>query len=71
MIINAIAGNEKEIFSGGWDGVVKRIVDIELTPKISGELNVNSCINCICEGNDKSTIYVGCANGNILKIFFN
>ncbi|XP_055384495.1 uncharacterized protein LOC129614120 [Condylostylus longicornis] len=70
MIINAISGNEKTLFSGGFDGIVKMWSDISDIGKLSGELNVGSCINSLCHGPNEQTVFVGTSDGYIRKVEF-
>lgn len=70
MIINAIVGVNTAIYTAGWDGFVKKLVDIEIDPTVSDEANVSSCVNSICVGASDNIVYAGCSDGTIKKIVF-
>ncbi|XP_066246498.1 uncharacterized protein [Euwallacea similis] len=70
-IINALAGvewaNDKLLFSGGWDKVVKRwkVSDQGLVEE--GSINVDLVVNAIAPG-EPTTIYAGGADGHIVRV---
>lgn len=69
MIVNAICGSERLIFSGGYDGKVKCLSSInEKSPKIVGEADVGSCVNSICIGENENIVYVGSSDGFLRKV---
>lgn len=70
MIINAIVGVNSAIYSGGWDGFVKKVVGLESEPSVVDQVNLNSCINTICIGVNENTVYAGCTDGTIKKLVF-
>lgn len=69
MIINAFCGVNNTLFSGGWDGKVKKWNDIDKNPKLAGEVDIGCCINSICNG-EIGNIYVGACDGVIRRIHF-
>ncbi|XP_055676522.1 uncharacterized protein LOC129785882 [Lutzomyia longipalpis] len=69
MIINCMYGNTYGFYTGGWDGEVKKWVDVDKYPKIAGEANIGCCVNAITDGPDGSIFAAG-ADGKIRKIVF-
>ncbi|XP_055903402.1 F-box/WD repeat-containing protein lin-23 [Eupeodes corollae] len=70
MIINSIRGNEKFLFSAGYDGKIKCWSDIDKAkPTLVGESDAKNCINSICLGTD-GAVYAACSNGVIHKAVF-
>jgi len=70
LIINAMSGNEKTLFTAGYDGIVKMWTDIMDTGKLSGELNIGSCVNSLCHGPNDHTVFVGTSDGKVRKALF-
>ncbi|XP_055380559.1 probable serine/threonine-protein kinase roco4 [Condylostylus longicornis] len=70
MIINSICGTDKTLFSGGYDKMVKMWVNIDKECKLGGEINLESCINSICNGENDHTIYAATSDGYIRKVAF-
>ncbi|XP_055615538.1 uncharacterized protein LOC129761790 [Toxorhynchites rutilus septentrionalis] len=68
MIINCLLGADELLYTAGYDDSVKQWTSLEKEPKIVAQVNAGSgCINAICLGPDKSTVYVGGSDG-ILKV---
>lgn len=71
MIVNAICGSERFIFSGGYDGKVKCLMNIsETNPEVKGEAEIGSCINGMCVGEKENIAYVGSSDGLLRKVVF-
>uniref|UniRef100_D3TS79 Hypothetical conserved protein n=1 Tax=Glossina morsitans morsitans TaxID=37546 RepID=D3TS79_GLOMM len=70
LIVNALCGDEKSLYSGGYDNKVKGWTDLdEKKPKALGEIDLGTCVNCLCCGND-NTVYIGCSDGIIRRAKF-
>uniref|UniRef100_A0A1A9WYL1 Uncharacterized protein n=1 Tax=Glossina brevipalpis TaxID=37001 RepID=A0A1A9WYL1_9MUSC len=70
MIINGICGDEKCLYSGGYDNKVKAWTDLdEKKPKALGEIDVGSCVNFLCCGNNNN-VYIACSDGIIRRAKF-
>ncbi|KAL5279953.1 hypothetical protein ACFFRR_004143 [Megaselia abdita] len=69
MIVNGICGSERLIFSGGYDGKVKCLTNInEKNPQVVGEADIGSCVNGICIGEKENIVYVGSSDGILRKV---
>lgn len=69
MIINAICGNEYNLYTGGYDGKIKKWVELESSPQNVGEATVGNCINALCIGPNNS-VFVADSRGMISRIGF-
>lgn len=73
MIINALCGNDKELFTAGYDGHVMRWTQLESTESVViGDVVIGSCVNALCT-NAKSvegTVYVADTRGSISRVTF-
>lgn len=70
MIINSICGNDNELFTAGYDGKIKKWIELENnSPHIAGEAVVGVCINSICMG-PTGIIYAADTNGIISRAVF-
>lgn len=70
MIINGICADNTYLYSGGYDGKVKAWSHLdEKTPKCLGEVDVGSCVNSICSGNN-NTVFIGASDGAIRRAKF-
>lgn len=70
MIINALCGTAKELYTAGWDGHVKRWVELDgREPLIAGDVSVGCCVNALCAGAD-GVVYVGDTRGVISRVSF-
>lgn len=69
MIIIAICGTDKEIFTAGWDGKVKKWINIDTSPKLASEVTIGKCINTLCNGPD-GTVYCGSSDGIVRCLRF-
>lgn len=68
MIINCLLGANENLFSAGYDGIVKQWFSAEKDPKLLAEVNLGGgCLNAIRLGSDNSTVYAGGSDG-ILKM---
>lgn len=68
MIINCILGADDLLYTAGYDGFVKQWTSLEKDPKLAGEVNVGSgCLNALCLGSERTTVYVGGSDG-LLKV---
>lgn len=65
MIVNSICGDEEYLYSGGYDNKVKGWTELAAKqPRALGEVNVGSCVNLICCGNN-NTVYIASCDGYI------
>lgn len=69
MIINTICATEDTLYTAGFDGKVKKWVDLDKGPKLGAEIDTGKCINAICNG-PNNTVYVGDSDGLIKRISF-
>ncbi|GAB0096532.1 uncharacterized protein DMENIID0001_120560 [Sergentomyia squamirostris] len=69
MIINCLYGNTTAFYTGGWDGKVKKWVEVGQYPKIAGDADIGCCVNAITDGPDGCVFAAG-ADGKIRKILF-
>lgn len=58
------------LYTGAFNGKVRRwrITEEDLT--LEGELNINICINTMCANDDGSIIYVGGTDGAVREVIF-
>lgn len=70
LIINSICGNDKFLYSGGYDSKVKGWTNLDQeAPKALGEVVIGSCVNNICCGvNDN--VYIASSDGIIRRAKF-
>ncbi|XP_030371116.1 uncharacterized protein LOC115621569 [Scaptodrosophila lebanonensis] len=65
MIINSICGDEKHLYSGGYDNKVKGWNNLDASqPLALGEVDVGSCVNSICCG-ENNAVYIASSDGLI------
>lgn len=69
MIINTICSSGSDLYSAGYDGKVKKWIEVENSPQNVGEVTIGRCINAICIGAD-SKVYVADTNGVISEVCF-
>lgn len=69
MIINSICG-DSHLYTGCYNGKVKRWIDIETAPTLSGEVNIGNCINTMCSSGTNNVVYCGNTDGILRKIVF-
>ncbi|CAG9766836.1 unnamed protein product [Ceutorhynchus assimilis] len=71
MIINALEGviwnNQEQFFSGGWDKLLKRWIIKNNGPNNEGTLDVGLVIISLA-GGEQNQMYVGCADGHIVRV---
>lgn len=72
MIINCILGaGEDLLYTAGYDGFVKQWTSLEKDPKVASEMNAGAgCVNALCLGADRSTVYVGGSDGLLRVLQF-
>lgn len=72
MIINCILGaGEDLLYTTGYDGIVKQWNGLEKDPKLVSEMNIGvGCLNALCLGADRSTVYVGGSDGLLRVVQF-
>lgn len=69
MIINAIVATNDAIYSAGYDGKVKKWIDLDNGPKNVETIDVGKCVNALCIG-PNNTIYAGDSEGVIKRLQF-
>ncbi|KNC25086.1 hypothetical protein FF38_11903 [Lucilia cuprina] len=70
LIINGICGDEKYLYTGGYDNKVKGWSELdEKKPKALGEVEVGSCVNALCSGAN-NTVYIASSDGLIRRAKF-
>lgn len=68
LIINCILGAGDLLYTAGYDGIVKQWTSLDKDPKLASEVAVaGGCLNAICLGADRTTVYAGGSDG-ILKM---
>lgn len=72
MIINCMLGaGEDLLYTTGYDGIVKQWNGLEKDPKLVSEVNIGGgCLNTLCLGADRSTVYVGGSDGLLRVLQF-
>lgn len=70
MIINAIVATDDAVYTAGYDGKVKKWVDLENGAKNVETIDVGKCVNTLCIG-PNNTIYSGDSSGMIKRLQFN
>ncbi|KAL9693880.1 hypothetical protein quinque_013165 [Culex quinquefasciatus] len=72
MIINCILGaGEDLLYTAGYDGIVKQWNGLDKDPKLVSEVNIGGgCLNALCLGTDRSTVYVGGSDGLLRAVQF-
>lgn len=72
MIINCILGaGEDLLYTAGYDGIVKQWNGFDKDPKLVSEVNIGGgCLNALCLGTDRSTVYVGGSDGLLRAVQF-
>lgn len=70
MIINAVCGDDKYLYSGGYDNKVKAWCELDgKKPKAMGEVEVGSCVNALCSAGS-NTVYIASSDGVIRRAKF-
>lgn len=70
MIINTLCGYECNLYTAGYDGHIKKWVELaDGCPQIAGDVSVGNCVNAICVGPNQS-VYVGDSRGMISRVSF-
>lgn len=69
MIINTICSYGSELYSAGYDGKVKKWVEVETGPQNVGEVTIGRFINAICMGIE-NRVYVADTAGVISEVCF-
>lgn len=72
MIINCILGaGEDLLYTAGYDGIVKQWNGLDKDPKLVSEVNIGGgCLNALCLGTDRTTVYVGGSDGLLRSVQF-
>ncbi|CAD6994559.1 unnamed protein product [Ceratitis capitata] len=70
LIIQAICGDEKCLYSGGYDNKVKGWTNFDQSsPKALGEVEVGNCVNAlVCGANNQ--VYIGTSDGIVRRATF-
>lgn len=66
MIVTTLATNGDTVWTGGWDGVVRKWKIVGEKLEAAGELNVGGCINSLAAADDR--VYVAVSGGKIVHI---
>lgn len=69
MIINAICATDNALFTAGYDGKIKKWIDLEKGPKLGETIETGKCINTLCVGPNDS-IYSGDSEGVVKRLQF-
>lgn len=70
MIINTMFTHEDLLYTGAFNGKIRRWRFNEEGLTLEGELNINICINAMCANDDGSIIFVGGSDGAIREVIF-
>lgn len=70
MVINTMFAFGEYLYTGAFNGRVRRwkIDDESIT--LEGELSINICINAMVPNGDGSIVYVGGSDGAIREVVF-
>lgn len=69
MIINAIVAAGDTVYTAGYEGKVKKWVDLENGAKNAETVDVGKCVNALCIGPNNS-VYAGDSSGVIRRLQF-
>lgn len=69
MIINTVCSSGSDLYTAGYDGKVKKWVEVENSPQNVGEVTIGRFINAICMGAD-NRVYVADTLGVISEVNF-
>lgn len=69
MIINTVCASGSDLYTAGYDGKVKKWIEVENSPRNVGEVTIGRFINAICMGAD-SKVYVADTTGVISEVCF-
>jgi hypothetical protein len=71
MMVNSICGTDECLYTGGWEGKIKRWAEIEQGGKQVNEAHIEGqCINCMTVGGDGNTVFFGAPDGAVRKAKF-
>lgn len=66
MIVTSLAISGDFVYTGGWDGHLKRWRITENQLEETGSINFNSCINALVTGTD--AVYAAITGGRIVSV---
>lgn len=66
MIVTSLAVNGDFVWTGGWDGHIRRWQIENDQLKEAGDINIGSCINSLAA--DSNSVYAAVTGGQLLKI---
>lgn len=69
MIINTICSSGTDLYTAGYDGKIKKWIEIENGAQNVGEVTIGRFINAICTGND-NRVYAADTAGVISEVCF-
>lgn len=70
MVINCLFAFEDLIYTGAFNGKIRRWRFTEEGITLEGELTITICINAMVPNEDGSIIYVGGSDGAIREVVF-
>lgn len=70
MVINTMFAFEDLLYTGAFNGKVRRWRITEEGITLEGELSISICINAMVPNADGSIIYVGGSDGAIREVVF-
>lgn len=70
MVINTMFAFDDLLYTGAFNGKVRRWRFTEEGITLEGELSINICINAMVPNADGSIIYVGGSDGAIREVIF-
>lgn len=70
MVINTIFAHENQVFTGAFNGKIRRWTIDEQGINEDGELVISCCINAIVGNQDGSVLFVGGSDGAVREVIF-
>ncbi|CAB3242174.1 unnamed protein product [Arctia plantaginis] len=66
MIVTSLAVSGNNVWSGGWDGIVRKWKIAGSKLEAAGEINLGGCINSLASANDR--VYAAVAGGKLVCV---
>lgn len=66
MIVTSLAANGNNVWTGGWDGIVRKFKIAGSKLEAAGEINLGGCINSLASADDR--VYAAVADGKVICV---
>lgn len=66
MIVTSLAANGNNVWTGGWDGIVRKFKIAGSKLEAAGEINLGGCINSLASADDR--VYAAVAGGKVVCV---